>query len=84
MKRVPDQNLARSLTLKRRDLCADMVHVSDFNLELADDRAIGEVAKDLGGTIVAKDRDFIELVRLYGSPPHVVWMGLGRPTPRSC
>ena len=77
MKLVLDQNLARSLKLKLRDLCADIVHVRDFNLETADDQTIWQIAKDMGGTIVTKDRDFMDLSHLYGHPPHVVLMCLG-------
>jgi predicted nuclease of predicted toxin-antitoxin system len=54
------------------------IAVRDLGLRESEDTDIFEAAKVAGEVILmTKDRDFIELVERYGSPPHVIWLTCG-------
>lgn len=38
---------------------------------------IFEAAKAQGAIIITKDRDFVDLVDCYGSPPQIIWLTCG-------
>ncbi len=49
----------------------------DLGLRDADDDDIYRAAKSSGAVLLTKDRDFIELLERYGSPPKVIWLTCG-------
>lgn len=49
----------------------------ELGLRDASDRQIFEAARQSGIVVLTKDRDFIELVNRYGSPPQVIWLTCG-------
>ena len=53
------------------------LHVSDIDLDRADDLAIWRFAQDREWVIVSKDEDFQDLSVRYGPPPQLVWVRLG-------
>jgi predicted nuclease of predicted toxin-antitoxin system len=54
------------------------IAVRDLGLRESEDPDIFEAAKAARGIIVmTKDRDFVELVERYGSPPQVIWLTCG-------
>jgi predicted nuclease of predicted toxin-antitoxin system len=54
------------------------IAVRDLGLRESEDPDIFEAAKAAGDVILmTKDRDFIELVERYGSPPQVIWLTCG-------
>ena len=54
------------------------IAVRDLGLRESEDPDIFEAAKAAGEVILmTKDRDFIELVERYGSPPQVIWLTCG-------
>jgi predicted nuclease of predicted toxin-antitoxin system len=53
------------------------VHISGAGLAAARDRQIWMYAAANGFVLVTKDEDFHRLSVLHGSPPKVVWIGLG-------
>jgi len=54
------------------------IAVRDLGLRESEDTDIFEAAKVAGEVILmTKDRDFIELVERYGSPPQVIWLTCG-------
>lgn len=55
----------------------------DLGLRDAEDREIFTMAKLEGIVIITKDRDFIELVNRFDSPPQIVWVTCGNVTNRN-
>ena len=53
------------------------IAVRDLGLRDAEDREIFEAAKAQGVVVMTKDRDFVDLVERYGSPPQVIWLTCG-------
>lgn len=53
------------------------VALRELGLRDASDRQIFDAAKQAGVVVMTKDRDFIELVSRYGSPPQVIWLTCG-------
>ena len=54
------------------------IAVRDLGLRESEDTHIFDAAKAAGDVIfMTKDRDFIELVERYGSPPQVIWLTCG-------
>ena len=54
------------------------IAVRDLGLRESEDTDIFDAAKAAGDVILmTKDRDFIELVERYGSPPQVIWLTCG-------
>ncbi|MTF40389.1 DUF5615 family PIN-like protein [Cyanobacterium aponinum] len=54
----------------------------DLGLRDAEDREIFERAKVEGVVIITKDKDFIELVNRFNSPPQILWVTSGNVTNR--
>lgn len=50
----------------------------DVDLDAATDRGIWEYAAEHELVVVSKDSDFRQLAFLYGPPPKVVWLRVGR------
>jgi predicted nuclease of predicted toxin-antitoxin system len=80
MKLLFDQNLSYKLCDRLADLFPDSSQVRLAGLDAADDRAIWELAKANGFTIVSQDADFADMAALYGPPPKVVWLRCGNQT----
>jgi predicted nuclease of predicted toxin-antitoxin system len=59
------------------DLYPGSVHVTDVGLAASRDMAIWTYAGANGFVLVTKDGDFQRLSVLYGTPPKVIWIGLG-------
>lgn len=59
------------------DLFPGSAHVFSLGLSTADDRAIWDLAKSEGFTIVSKDSDFASMSVLEGAPPKVIWVARG-------
>lgn len=83
MKLLFDQNLSRKLVGRLADVFPNSSHVQLHALAEATDTEIWEFAKLNDFCIVTQDADFPERIRLYGSPPKVVWLRCGNaPTRR--
>jgi predicted nuclease of predicted toxin-antitoxin system len=48
-----------------------------LGLRHAKDREIFFAAREAGAVVMTKDRDFVFLVELLGSPPQVIWITCG-------
>ena len=54
------------------------IAVRDLGLRESEDTYIFDAAASAGDVILmTKDRDFIELVERYGSPPQLIWLTCG-------
>lgn len=53
------------------------VALRDIGLRDAEDYEIFEVAKAQGAIIMTKDRDFVDLIDRYGTPPQIIWLTCG-------
>ncbi len=49
----------------------------DIGLRDAEDYEIFEAAKAQGAIIITKDRDFVDLIDRYGTPPQIIWLTCG-------
>jgi predicted nuclease of predicted toxin-antitoxin system len=72
-----DQNLSHRLPAALADVLPGAAHVRNHDLAQADDQAVWVFARDRGFTIVSKDDDFRERVRLLGHPPRIIMLQLG-------
>ncbi len=77
MKLLFDQNLSPRLVALLSDLYPDSTHVSEINLDLAEDFEVWNYAGEHGYLIVSKDSDFNEISLQRGFPPNVVWIRRG-------
>jgi predicted nuclease of predicted toxin-antitoxin system len=57
-------------------------YISEIGLLGATDRQIFEAAKRADAAVVTKDRDFVDLVKCYGPPPHILWITAGNTSNR--
>ena len=80
MKLLFDQNLSFKLCDRLADLFPDSNQVRHAGLDMADDRAVWEFARNNGFTIVSQDSDFADMAALYGPPPKVIWLRCGNQT----
>jgi predicted nuclease of predicted toxin-antitoxin system len=55
----------------------EAVHVKDLQLLQATDPTIFDAARIADAVVLTKDRDFVDLVRRRGIPPHVIWITCG-------
>jgi len=69
--------LAPSLVNRLADLFKDSERVRDLGLEQTPDTEVWHQAKDLGYTIVTKDKDFANLSLVWSPPPKVILLQLG-------
>lgn len=53
------------------------VALRDIGLRDAEDYEIFEAAKAQGAIVITKDRDFVDLVDRFGSPPQIIWLTCG-------
>jgi predicted nuclease of predicted toxin-antitoxin system len=72
-----DEMLAPSLVNRLADLFPDSEHVHNLGLKQTPDTEVWHRAKDLGYTIVTKDKDFANLSLVWGAPPKVIQLQLG-------
>ena len=77
MKLLFDENLAPALVDALADIFRESTHVRQVGLKSSTDRKVWDYAADVGYTIVTKDADFRQRSFLFGSPPKVIWIGLG-------
>ena len=80
MKLLFDENLSPKLPRLLAALFPGSAHPRDCGLKGAPDEDVWEYARINGFTIVSKDSDFYDLSLLRGSPPKVVWLGIGNCT----
>lgn len=80
MKLLFDQNLSPKLVSRLADLFPGSAHVLALGLDMADDAAIWEYARDNDFAIVTKDADFDLMGTVRGSPPKVIWLLIGNCT----
>ena len=77
MKLLFDHNLSYRLVLLIADRYPHSSHVRTVGLQRAPDEAVWNYAREQGLIIVSKDADFHQRSLLFGSPPKVIWIGLG-------
>jgi len=77
MKLLFDQNLSFKLCHHLADLFPGSSQVRLLGLAEADDKAIWELAKAGGFTLVSHDSDFAEIAGLRGPPPKIIWLRIG-------
>jgi predicted nuclease of predicted toxin-antitoxin system len=53
------------------------LEASPASKDLPEDRQLFDAAKAADAVLITKDRDFVNLVERYGSPPHVIWLTCG-------
>ncbi len=80
MKLLFDEMLAPSLVTRVADLFQNSEHVRNYDLNQTPDSDIWRRAKELGYTIVTKDKDFANLSLVWGAPPKVILLQLGNCT----
>jgi predicted nuclease of predicted toxin-antitoxin system len=72
-----DEMLAPSLVNRLADLFQDSEHVRNIGLKQKPDSDVWDHAKNLGYTIVTKDKDFAHLSLVRVAPPKVIVLQLG-------
>ena len=72
-----DENISPNLVELLADLYPGSQHVQETGLSSIADFQIWEFAKENGLVIVTKDKDFREFSLDMGSPPKLIWIGLG-------
>ena len=78
MRLLLDQNLSRRLVAALADVYPESAHVADRGLERASDEAVWAHAAEHGYLLVSKDADFRQMSLVYGFPPKVVWLRIGK------
>ena len=78
MKLLFDENLSSALPRRVADLFPDSVHVRDVGMKATDDPIVWDYAKDNDFMIVSKDADMHDLSLVFGNPPKVIWLRLGK------
>ncbi|MEM9543006.1 MAG: DUF5615 family PIN-like protein [Cyanobacteria bacterium P01_E01_bin.42] len=53
------------------------IALRDVGLRDAEDEEIFRAAKEQGAVLMTKDRDFVDLLDRFGSPPQVIWLTCG-------
>lgn len=53
------------------------VALRDIGLRDAEDYEMFEAAKLQGVIVMTKDRDFVDLIDRYGTPPQIIWLTCG-------
>ncbi|MGB3311814.1 MAG: DUF5615 family PIN-like protein [Nodosilinea sp.] len=53
------------------------VALRDLGLRNAEDSEIFEAAKSQSAIFMTKDRDFVDLVDQFGTPPQIIWLTCG-------
>jgi len=51
--------------------------VGSLSMRDAEDPEIFWAARDAGAVVMTKDRDFVDLVERFGSPPQILWVTAG-------
>jgi predicted nuclease of predicted toxin-antitoxin system len=78
-----DENLSPSLCMALSDCYPNALHVRDIGLKSQPDEDVWTYAARRDLVIVTKDSDFRQRSFLYGSPPKVIWVGLGNCSTRA-
>ena len=78
MKIWVDAQLAPALARwLRESLNLEATALKDLGLRDGEDSVIFFAAREAGAIVLTKDRDFVELVRVHGAPPRIVWITCG-------
>ncbi len=77
MKLLFDQNLSRHLIRQLAVEYPESQHVTDVDLDTANDAEIWSWTGEHGYGIVSKDSDFRQLAFLRGPPPKAIWLRMG-------
>jgi predicted nuclease of predicted toxin-antitoxin system len=77
MKLLFDQHLFHKLTTILKDLIPDSIHVRDVGHKSSDDKTIWNFAKENSLTIVTKDSDYFDFIKVFGYPPKIIWIKSG-------
>jgi predicted nuclease of predicted toxin-antitoxin system len=72
-----DANLSWRLLATLEPLFPGSVQVGRLGVARTDDATIWQYARDHGLAIVTYDADFIDLARLRGAPPKIIWLRTG-------
>jgi predicted nuclease of predicted toxin-antitoxin system len=72
-----DEQLSEDLSKSLEDIFPDSLHIRQIGAGGAKDRAVWQLAKTHGCSIVSKDQDFHRLSVLLGAPPKVIWIRRG-------
>ena len=70
-------------TWHQDELGADAVAIRDVGLRDADDSAIFDAARQANVVVLAKDVDFVHLLRRIGPPPRFIWLTVASATSTS-
>jgi len=73
-----DQNISFRVANKLQADFLECSQVRELKLENKTDREIWNFAKTENYTIVTFDADFYDLVTLFGHPPKVIWLRMGK------
>ena len=60
-----------------QELRVEAAALKDLGLRDGVDTEIFFAARSAGAIVLTKDRDFVDLVRLHGAPPQVIWITCG-------
>lgn len=60
-----------------RELGLEAAALKDLGLRDGEDSEIFFAARSAGAIVLTKDRDFVDLVRMHGTPPQVIWVTCG-------
>jgi predicted nuclease of predicted toxin-antitoxin system len=83
VKLLLDENLSDRIIPQILDLYPDSSHVKALGLLRTDDSVIWSFAVEHGFIIVSKDSDFHQRSLVFGAPPKVIFLRIGRsPTSR--
>ena len=64
-------------TWMTNELGISAIALRDVGLRDAEDEEIFTAAKEQGAVLMTKDRDFVDLLDRFGSPPQVIWLTCG-------
>jgi len=59
------------------ELRIEATALKDLGLRDGEDAEIFFAARSAGAMVLTKDRDFVDLVRMHGAPPQVIWITCG-------
>ncbi len=73
---MPSSRLALARWLAH-ELRVEATALKDLGLRDGEDAEIFFAARSAGAIVLTKDRDFVDLVRMPGAPPQVIWSTCG-------
>ena len=78
MKLLFDENLSPSLAERLANVFPSSTHVRNVRLKSASDLEVWDFAIENDFVIVSKDSDLHDRSLLYGFPPRIIWIRLGK------